>query len=196
MRNFPMNRDTTLVYKVGASHISIGRFTYGYDAMVIREWGEGASLTVGAFCSIAPLVNVFLGGNHRTDWITTYPFGHINADVLGGQQIQGHPATRVDITIGSDVWIGQGATILSGTRIGSGAVISAGAFVVRDVAPYEIVGGNPAKPLRARFDPNIVALLLELSWWDLPVATIREMAPQLSAAPNEDSIRALIANTR
>lgn len=68
---------------IGNSQISIGRFTYGFNNIAIHQWGEGAALKIGSFCSIATNINVFLGGNHRTDWITTFPFGHIFQDEIG-----------------------------------------------------------------------------------------------------------------
>lgn len=179
--------------KIGDSPVQIGRFTYGHERMVVREFGEGAALTIGNFCSLATNVQFFLGGNHRTDWITTFPFGHIFEDELGGEEIVGHPATRGDITVGNDVWIGSGATILSGIVIGDGAVIAANATVIKDVAPYEIVGGNPAKPIRSRFEPEIVALLLRLRWWDLATEHVREIAQELSGAPEKAKLEKLIA---
>lgn len=88
---------------------------------------------------------MFLGGNHRVDWTTTYPFGHILVHELGGQGIQGHPAKRGDVVIGDDVWIGYGATIMSEVTIGAGAVVGVNATVVKDAAPYEI-GAQPGAP--------------------------------------------------
>ena len=182
--------------KVGASLVSFGRFTYGYQHVTIKQWDEGAALRVGSFCSIAEKVTVFLGGNHRVDWITTFPFGHIFVDQLGGSEIRGHPATRGDVEIGSDVWICNGVTIMSGVTVGHGAVLGVNATVIKDVAPYEIVGGNPALHLRFRFDEEIRALLLALRWWELPVEVIRELAPTLSQAPTPDLLRDLIRRYR
>ncbi|MBO1058710.1 MAG: hypothetical protein HEQ27_20245 [Dolichospermum sp. JUN01] len=105
----------------GKSKISVGRFSYGLENISIYEWGEGAALKIGSFCSIAS-ATIFLGGNHRSDWITTYPFGHIYTDKLGGAGIKGHPSTRGDVIIKNDVWVGHNATILSGVTIGSEAL--------------------------------------------------------------------------
>ena len=80
---------------VGNSPVSIGRFTYGTEHLEIRQWGEGAALTVGSFCSISSAVTIFLGGNHRPDWITTFPFGHIFQGQLGGTEIKGQTQTQV-----------------------------------------------------------------------------------------------------
>jgi len=182
--------------KIGNSNISIGRFTYGTEHLVVKQWGEGASLRIGSFCSLASAITIFLGENHRTDWITTFPFGHIFVDELGGAGITGHPATGGDVVIGNDVWIGHGVTIMSGVSIGNGCVIAANSTVVKDVMPYEIVGGNPATVIKKRFEKDIIELLLELKWWDLPVEAIREAAMDLSKAPTVDSLHALLEKFR
>lgn len=181
---------------LGQSRIRYGRFTYGTDNLTIRQWDEGAALTIGNFCSIAPGITVFLGGNHRTDWITTFPFGHVYPEQLGCTHIQGHPSTKGDVRIGNDVWIGYQSTIMSGVTIGDGAVISANSTVVKNVEPYEIVGGNPAKHLRHRFTPEIRAMLAELAWWDLPLEQIRAMADQLSTQPTPELLGALLKTYR
>ncbi|MEA4839135.1 MAG: CatB-related O-acetyltransferase [Rhodospirillaceae bacterium] len=185
-----------IIGEIGNSKIEIGRFTYGYEGIEIRQWGEGASLKIGSFCSIASSVRIFLGGNHRVDWATTFPFGHIFVNELGGEGIKGHPATRGDVVIGNDVWIGHGVTIMSGVSIGSGAVLAANATIVRDVFPYEIVGGNPAKLIRKRFDGNIIDLLMALRWWDLPVDTIRTISGDLSKCPDERRLSDFILKYR
>ena len=171
--------------QIGRSEIEVGRFTYGLETATIRQWGEGASLRVGAFTSIADGLTVFIGGNHRTDWVTTYPFGHVFCDELGRQDIPGHPQTRGDINIGNDVWIGAKVTLLSGITISDGAVIAATSTVTRSVGPYEIWGGNPAKLLRQRFAGAIIDRLLTLRWWECSPATVRELAPLLSVPPDE-----------
>lgn len=153
-------------YREGNSDITVGRFTYGHEGITIRQWGEGASLAIGSFCSLSTGITVFLGGNHKLEWITTFPFGHIYVQELGGAGIIGHPATRGNVSIGDDVWIGHGTTIMSGITIG--AVIATNAHAVKDVAPYEIVGGNPAAHIRHRFSTDMVSLLLVLEWWKYP----------------------------
>lgn len=151
-----------------------GAFTYGMPT--IRSWGEPAVLRVGKFCSIAQNVTVFLGGEHRPDWVTTYPF---NALIPQMSYIPGHPRTKGDVVIGNDVWLGDGATILSGVRIGDGAVIGAKALVAKDVPPYAIVGGNPGRVLRYRFEPDVVARLLALRWWDWELSRLEAAIPLL-----------------
>ncbi len=177
---------------IGKSPVYVGRYTYGFENIQIRQWNEGAALQIGSFCSIARDVTIFLGGNHRIDWITTFPFGHIYQDELGGTEIKGHPATKGDVVIGDDVWIGTGVTILSGVTIGSGAVLSANATVTKDVEPYQIVAGNPARAIKPRFDKSIVDLLLELKWWELSLEKIKAVAPVLCSCPSEEKLIELI----
>ena len=104
------------------------------------------------------------GGEHRVDWVTTYPFSAIWPAVAG--HIPGHPKTKGNVIIGNDVWIGMNVFILSGVTIGDGAVVGAGALVSKDVPPYAIVGGNPAKIIRYRFDPQTIKKLLSIAWWN------------------------------
>ena len=187
-----MSNDTKRTELIGNSLISIGRFTYGFENVAVKQWGEGAALTIGAFCSIADNVTVFLGGNHITDWITTYPFGHIFVDELGGGDIQGHPVTKGDVIIGNDVWIGSGTTIMSGIHIGDGAVIAANSCVVKNVSAFEIVGGNPSRHIKMRFDEETINLLLNLRWWDLSLNEIKSMVQDLSSKPTNELLRNLI----
>lgn len=146
----------TLTFSQGRTPVSIGRFTYGFGSSHILEWGEGASLTIGAFCSIAKGVTFLLGGEHAGDWISTFPFGHKYGKEMGVLPVSGHPKSKGGISIGNDVWIGHGALILSGVDIGDGAIIGAGTVVVRDVSPYAIEAGNPAREIRKRFDEETI----------------------------------------
>src|SRR5690606_15718598 len=106
-----------------------GRGTYGTPE--IHDWGEGAKLTIGNFCSIASGVEIFLGGEHRTDWVTTYPFNLLRES---GKGIAGHPRSKGDVWIGSDVWLAHQSVILSGVSIGHGAVVGARAVVSKNIA--------------------------------------------------------------
>ncbi len=151
----------------------------------MRHWGEPAELTIGSFCSIADRVSVFLGGNHRTDWVSTYPFAEFPDRWPTARGIEGHPATNGDVTIGSDVWIGSGATIMSGVTIGDGAVIAAECCVTSDVDPYAIVGGNPARLIRHRFDSAVVEGLLRIRWWDWSDEEIDRNVPLLCGSDLE-----------
>jgi virginiamycin A acetyltransferase len=152
----------------------VGRWTYGEPD--ILHWGEPATLRVGAFCSIAKGVAIFLGGNHRTDWVTTFPFSEFWECA---KHIPGHPATRGDVVIGNDVWIGDGATILSGVHIGDGAVVAARAVVTKDVPAYGIVAGNPALLVRTRFTADEISTLQRIAWWRWDDEKIKEAMPVL-----------------
>jgi len=159
---------------------AIGAHSYGRPKVRFSE--SGAKLAIGRFCSIADKVEILLGGNHRTDWASTFPFAAFPEVWPQARGIEDYHATRGDVTIGSDVWLGSGAMILSGVTIGHGAVVAAQAVVTRDVPPYAIVGGNPARVLRLRFDEATVAALLETAWWNLPDERISTILPLLQGA--------------
>jgi acetyltransferase-like isoleucine patch superfamily enzyme len=150
----------------------IGRGTYG-DVEIV-SWQEGATCKIGAFCSLAQGAKIFLGGEHRVDWVTTFPFS-----VLwdAGRGIAGHPRSKGDVIIGNDVWIGTEAMILSGVTIGDGAVVGARAVVSKDIEPYAIYAGNPARILRKRFDDSTIRRLLDLQWWLLPDVALEQLLP-------------------
>jgi acetyltransferase-like isoleucine patch superfamily enzyme len=157
-----------------SSYLQIGDFTYGNPK--ILSWNEGSYLKIGKYCSIADNVTIFMGGEHRVDWVTTYPFSTINQKF---SSIKGHPKTKGDIIIGNDVWIGANATIMSGVNTGDGAVIAAGSLVVKDIQPYEIVGGNPAHHIRFRFSQEAIESLLKIAWWNFEQAKIESLIPFL-----------------
>lgn len=143
--------------------MSYGKYTYGSPKILWNN--KDAKLTVGNFCSIAANVNIYLGGNHRIDWVTTYPFGHIHKNKFNNFDGVGHPSTRGDVIIGNDVWIGSDVTIMSGVTIGDGAVIANNSHVVKDVEAYSLVGGNPAKLIKYRFASEQIEQLLKIKWW-------------------------------
>jgi len=166
--------------------MKIGKYTYGDKNIKTYSWGEGSELKIGAFCSIAEDIKVFLGGNHNSNWITTYPFGHINKDTFNKFNGVGHPKTKGDVIIGNDVWIGNSVTIMSGVIIGDGAIIANNSHVVKNVNPYEIVGGNPAKLIKKRFNDEEISKLLKIKWWDFDNNKINEISPLLCSSSLED----------
>lgn len=176
--------------------ILVGDFTYIADSDFERhvthhyEW-LGDRLVIGKFCQIAAGVEfVMNGANHQLNAATTYPFF-----TIPGWDAPPPPRSALplkgDTVVGNDVWIGQHATILPGVRIGDGAIVGARSVVSRDVPPYAIVAGNPARPVRRRFDDALAALLLRFRWWDLPVAEIKSIVPILTS-PDLDALRAFL----
>ncbi|MDR3685374.1 MAG: CatB-related O-acetyltransferase [Coriobacteriia bacterium] len=163
---------------------------YSYGTPLIGAYGDGARLRIGRFCSIAAEVQILLGGNHRPDWVTTYPFPAAVADWPEAADIQGTCSTKGDVVIGSDVWLGHGATILSGVTIGHGAVVGAKAVVAKDIPPYAIAVGNPARVVKLRFSEETVAKLLATSWWDWPVERIHETLPLLCSGAVDEFLAA------
>jgi len=153
---------------------SFGEYTYSQPINVrYGEYGPGRHYSVGKFCSIADEVTIFLGGNHRVDWVSTYPFPAFK-EFPEAAGITGYEAGKGNVVIGNDVWIGSHVVILSGVSIGDGAVVGAYSIVAKSVPPYAIVAGNPAKLIRYRFDEKSVEQLLKLRWWDWPINKIKK----------------------
>lgn len=153
----------------------IGRWSYGH--LRVRHRNEDAALKIGAFCSLASGVQIFLGGEHRTDWVTTFPFPAFWKDFSG--KYDGWAKTRGDVVIGNDVWIGTDALVMSGVTVGNGAVIGARAVVTKDVPAYAIVVGSPARVLRMRFDEETIARLEATAWWNWDDEKIARFMPNL-----------------
>lgn len=166
----------TLDRQVTNPNIVVGRYSYysGYyhghgfdDCARYLIPDEGADrLIIGSFCSIGSGAAFIMGGNqgHRHDWVSTFPFYWMSEVAAFAGAGNGHRRAG-DTVIGNDVWIGSEAIVMPGIRIGDGAVIGTRALVTRDVEPYAIVGGNPAKVIRKRFDDSQIGLLLEMQWW-------------------------------
>jgi len=149
----------------------IGDYTYGSPTLspIIVTSSSKSYLEIGKFCSFGYNVIIFLGGNHRPDWVTTYPFTTIFNEASHKME---EAETTGKVTIGNDVWIGEGATIMAGVNIGNGAVIGTKSIVTKDVPPYAIMAGNPAKLIRKRFDDDTIEKLEQLQWWDKPISDI------------------------
>jgi acetyltransferase-like isoleucine patch superfamily enzyme len=165
-----------------AAH-DIGEWTYGWPK--ILTFSTGARLKIGNYCSIAHGATILLGGEHQVDWVTTYPFPAFFPNAPSGEPWSGN---KGDVVIGHDVWIGQDAFILSGVTIHSGAIVGARAVVTRDVEPYSIVAGNPARHIRYRFREEIRESLLKIAWWEWPDESLRAAWPMLLSRNVEEFV--------
>jgi virginiamycin A acetyltransferase len=162
-------------------NIIVGDFTYYDDFEDVMNFEKNVKyhfdfvddkLIIGKFCMIASDVTFIMNGaNHLTDAISTYPFAIFGDGWEGAMAGREYPR-KGDITIGNDVWIGYNATIMAGVTVGDGAIIATNATVVKDVPPYTIVGGNPAREIKRRFDDVTIEQLLKLKWWDKPLEWI------------------------
>lgn len=177
--------------QVSNPNIQVGRYSYysGYyhghafddcARYLLPDRDDVDRLIIGSFCSIGSGASFIMAGNqgHRHDWASSFPFFYMQEEpAFAHAQDAFRPAG--DTVIGRDVWIGSEAMFMPGVRVGHGAVIGSRSVVTRDVTPYAIVGGNPAKPIKARFDNASIAMLLEMQWWDWPMARIEEAMPML-----------------
>lgn len=166
-KNQAFERPVRITKRVRISrNVSIGRFTYIVSGRIYDD------VKIGRFCSIAENV-IIGGGNHPNNWLSTSTFCYSDMFKVKNNFI---PYTDNAITIiGNDVWIGAGAFIRKGIKIGNGAIIGAGAVIVKDVPPYAIVGGNPAKIIKYRFDESTIQKLLESKWWELPPEKLKNL---------------------
>ncbi|MCD7060237.1 type B chloramphenicol O-acetyltransferase [Pelagibacterium xiamenense] len=186
-------RGKLLSEQVTHPNISVGRYSYysgyyhghGFDdcARFLLPDPDADKLIVGSFCSIGSGAAFIMAGNqgHRNDWVSTFPF-HFMSEVphFAGAANGYEPAG--DTVIGSDVWIGSEAIVMPGVTIGHGAIIGTRALVTRNVEPYTIVGGNPAKPIRKRFPDEHIAMLLEVAWWDWDDTALEAAMPIMTSA--------------
>ena len=155
-------------YGKNAEKIIIEDYTYVNDPS-IHIWHDN-KLIIGKFSSISINVRIIVDGNHRSEWISTFPF-----ELIEGIPNNLHtPYGKGDITIGNDVWIGTDVIILPGANIGDGAIIGAGSVVTKPVEDYEIVGGNPAKHLRYRFNEDQIKSLKKIKWWNWSIDKIKD----------------------
>lgn len=190
---FPNEYRTSCFIKniITAPNISVGEYTYYDDPAdptgfeknnVLFNWPEfGDRLIIGKFCSIASGTQFIMGSaNHRISSVSTYPFS-----VFGGLWAENTPPHlsqlpfKGDIIIGNDVWIGRKSVIMPGVHVGDGAIIAACSVVVKDIPPYTVAGGNPARPIKKRFDQELIDLLLELQWWNLAPEILADFLPVL-----------------
>ena len=185
---FPIKNVKTVTYikpTITRANIQVGEFSYfgdvNFEEHVTHHYDfNGDKLIIGKFCQIAAGVNFIMNGaNHKMNSVTTFPFyifedWHQNPPPLSELPIKG------DTIIGNDVWIGQNVTIMPGVNVGDGAIIGANSTVARDVEPYTIVAGNPAKFIRKRFDDELIELLEKVKWWDMDITEIQNIIPILN----------------
>ncbi len=191
---YPRKEDKTMVYLkscVKSPFIEVGDYSFYHDfenpldferkcVLYHYPFSNNDRLIIGKFCSIACGAKfLFNGANHTLDSLSTYPF-----PVLADEWDLQTPVTdawdnKGDIIVGNDVWIGFGAVIMAGVTIGDGAIIGSRAVVTKDVEPYSIVGGVPARLIRKRFSEKKIQKLLNLKWWDWEEEKIKRNLPEI-----------------
>ncbi|MEP2023274.1 MAG: CatB-related O-acetyltransferase [Reichenbachiella sp.] len=172
-------------------NIEVGNYTYYDDFSDVHNFEKnvkyhfdfvGDKLIIGKFCMIASDVTFIMNGaNHLTEAVSSYPFaifGHAWQAAMDGKS---YP-TKGNTEIGNDVWIGFNATIMPGVKIGDGAIIGSKAVVTKDVPPYAIIGGNPARIIRKRYSEEKITELLEIKWWDWPIEKITNHVKELTGS--------------
>jgi len=181
------HNQTTPNNKFDQSKVTVGKNTYG-KLNVYTFGNSNEKLDIGNYVSIADNVTFLLGGNHPSSGISTYPF---NVKIFGEET---EATTKGPIIVEDDVWIGLNCLILSGVKINQGAVIAAGSVVVKDVPAYSIVGGNPAKIIKYRFEKEVISELLKLDFSKLDNKTLIKNRALLYESLNKDNIKSIIAN--
>ena len=175
-------------------NIVVGDYTYYHDNngadrfqdynVIYHEEFVGDKLIIGKFCQIAMDVQFIMSASmHQMSGFSTYPFAIFNENWANSYPVN-FPIPG-DTLVGNDVWIGYKATILPGITIGDGAIIGSGSLVTKDVPPYTIIGGNPAKVIRHRFKEEIIKELQTIQWWNWPIETILQHLPEITGADIE-----------
>ena len=202
---FSTYRDSVIIKdRIQSRHILAGDYSY-YAGYYHGKWFEDCvlyldkhddycpddkidRLIIGKFCAIATGVQFMMGGNqgHNYNWIAAYPLDSFDDDFDGYLHTSPKAyALKGDTVIGNDVWIGAEALIMPGIQIGDGAVIAARAVVAKNVGPYEIWGGNPAKLIKKRFSAEDIDKLLQIQWWNWDMATLKKNLNFLRSADVE-----------
>lgn len=168
---------------ITSDKIKVGDYSYYDDTEhaeefetrnVLYHFGT-EKLIIGKFCALATDVKFIMNGaNHRRDGASTYPFPIFGEDWGEHMNLALDVPSPGDTVVGDDVWIGRGAIIMPGVNIGSGSIIATGSVVTKDVPPYSVVGGNPAKLIKQRFSDTEIEQLLNAAWWDWPIDHITQ----------------------
>lgn len=153
---------------------------YSYGTATVHRWTCQDTVKTGKFCSIGTGVNFILDGNHKYTTFSTFPF----REILGWTECSPNNWGKNAPIVGNDVWIANNVTIYSGVDIGDGSIVAGNSVVTKSVPPYAIVGGNPARIIKYRFDPDTIKTLLLCKWWDLPLEVIRSrLIPHIENMP-------------
>ena len=179
-------------------NVTVGDFTYiadaDFESHVTHHYPWiGDRLIIGRFCQIATGVEFMMNGaNHQMNAVSTFPFYTLEGWDMEPPEMKDLPI-KGDTVIGNDVWIGQNALILPGVHVGDGAIIGANSVVSKDVSPYTVVAGNPARVIRNRFDDELTGLLLRFRWWDKEIEEINRLIPLLTSSNLEEVKREIRA---
>lgn len=157
--------------------VTVGDYTYG--SLIIKLITPGCRINIGKFSSFGTDTTIYMGGEHNTKTVSSYPFAKLKSDYPKAAK-NTYSESNGDISIGNDVWIGNNSLILSNVTIGDGAIIGARSVVAKNIEPYAIVAGAPLKFIRKRFDEENIKKLLEIKWWDWPIEKIKEHADLIS----------------
>lgn len=176
-------------YTCGMDNISIGRGTYGPISVLSSD--PNPSLSIGSYCSIAQEVTFIIRDDHPLDRFSTYPF---RAMTLGENVAEA--TGDGSIVVEDDVWIGYRSTVLDGVRIGRGGVVAAGSVVTKDVPPYTIVGGVPARPIKKRFSDQLINCLMLVDYEKVDTAFIKNHLEELYAPLRPSFAKELVADAR
>lgn len=178
-------------------NIIVGDYTYYDDFENVENFEKNVKyhfdfvddkLIIGKFCMIASDVKFIMNGaNHLTDALSTYPFAIFGSGWENAMEGKSYPK-KGNINIGNDVWIGYNATIMAGVTIGDGAIIATNSTVIKDVGPYSIVGGNPAREIKKRFSREVITKLLETQWWNWDIEKITRNVQNLTDSEIEKII--------